>query len=66
MSQELHDDMKAMFATHTKVVAAMAEMQAMRLKNDERRSKGQSDTYAAEAFWEVQKKLTAHSDELSS
>lgn len=66
MSQKLHDDIKAMLATHTKVVAAMAEMEAMRLKNDERRSKGQSDTYESDAFWEVQKKLTAHSDELSS
>lgn len=63
MPEEI-EKLSTIAALMAEIAAANASIEAMKVENDDRRSKGESDAYSSSDFWNVATELKEHATKL--
>jgi len=65
MDAELLSQLKATLYAHAKTVECLATLNAMRVENEDHRSKGKPDPHPAESFRDVATEISQYAEELA-
>ncbi len=63
MSEEI-EKLSSISASMAEIAAANASIEAMKVENDDRRSRGEADAYSSDDFWKVSESLKEHAQDI--